>query len=288
MAGVVDVGSPMWADRRWVGTLFPADTRSGEELRPYATWCTAVEGNTTFYALPDEAAVERWREQTPPSFRFCFKVPRAISHDRRLRNAQDELSTFMRRLAPLGSRLGPAWIQLPPSFDDDDLPALDAFLSTLSTDWSWGVEVRNRAFEADGVAERRLNDLLHRHGVERVLIDTRAVFAGPRVTPAEIEAFERKPRLKVRPVALGPTPVVRFIGQTDHAANPPFWEPWVAKVAQWVDEGRRPIVFIHTPDNARAPEHAREFHDAVAAVVDLDPLPAPSRAEHQPDLFGDD
>ena len=52
----------MWADRRWVGTLFPSDTRPGEELRPYATWCTAVEGNTTVYALPDEAAVARWGE----------------------------------------------------------------------------------------------------------------------------------------------------------------------------------------------------------------------------------
>lgn len=277
----------MWADRRWVGTLFPADTRSGEELRPYATWCTAVEGNTTFYALPDQAAVARWGEQTPPSFRFCFKVPRTISHDRRLRNAEDALAAFMRRLEPLGPRLGPTWIQLPPSFDQDDLAALDAFLAGLSADWTWGVEVRNQAFEADGAAERQLNDLLHARGVERVLIDTRAVFAGPRVTAAEIEAFERKPRLRVRPVALGPNPIVRFIGQTDHAANPPFWEPWVAKVAQWVREGRRPIVFIHTPDNERAPEHARDFHRDVAAVVDLEPLPEPIRADEQPDLFGD-
>lgn len=285
MAGNVDVGSPMWADRRWVGTLFPATTRTGEELAAYATWCTAVEGNTTFYALPDEAAVARWRDQTPESFRFCFKVPRTISHDRRLRNARDELAVFMRRLEPLGPRLGPTWIQLPPSFDEDDLSALDAFLATLSTEWTWGVEVRNRAFEADGPAERRLNDLLHSHGVERVLIDTRAVFDGPRVTPAEIEAFERKPRLRVRPVALGPNPVVRFIGQTDHAANPPYWKPWAAKVAQWVTEGRRPIVFIHTPDNARAPEHARDFHREVADAVDLEPLPEPLRAEVQADLF---
>lgn len=276
----------MWADRRWVGTLFPADTRPGEELRAYATWCTAVEGNTTFYALPDEAAVARWGDQTPPTFRFCFKVPRTISHDRRLRNADRELAEFMRRLEPLGPRLGPTWIQLPPSFGPEDLPALDAFLAGLSTEWVWGVEVRNRAFEADGAAERDLNDLLHGHGVERVLIDTRAVFAGPRETPAEIEAFERKPRLRVRPVALGPNPVVRFIGQTDHAANPAFWEPWVAKVAQWVGEGRQPVVFIHTPDNERAPEHARDFHRDVAAAVDIAPLPNPRRAGHQPDLFG--
>ncbi len=45
------------------------------------------------------------------------------------------------------------------------------------------------------------------------------------------------------------------------------------------------MVFIHTPDNARAPEHAREFYADVAAVVDIEPLPVALMAEHQGDLF---
>lgn len=284
--GVLRVGSPMWADRRWVGTLFPAGTRQGEELAVYASWCTAVEGNTTFYALPDEAAVLRWRDQTPPWFRFCFKLPRSITHDRRLRHADQELAGFLDRLTPLRARLGPTWIQLPPAFGPQDLGALDHFLANLPTDWSWGVEVRNRAFEAEGPAERALNDLLFSRGVERVLIDTRAVFAGPCETAAEIEAFERKPRLRVRPVALGSQPVVRFIGQTDHAANPAFWRPWVTKVAQWLHEGRSPIVFLHTPDNARAPEQARAFYADVQSVVHgLAPLPDAQLADRQISAF---
>ena len=287
MVGRLDVGSPMWADRRWVGTLFPATTRAGEELAVYATWCTAVEGNTTFYALPETAAVDRWVEQTPSDFQFCFKIPREISHDRRLRNSGDKLTEFLDRIEPLGSRLGPIWIQLPPSFGPDELGVLNAFLSSLSSDWLFGVEVRHRAFEAEAGHERQLNDLLHAHGVERVIIDTRAVFDGPCVTPAEVEAFERKPRLKVRPVALGDRPVVRFIGQTNHAANPRYWEPWVGKVVQWIEEGRSPIVFIHTPDNVRAPEHGREFHAAVAARCSIQALPTPIKADEQPSLFGD-
>ena len=284
--GTLRVGSPMWADRRWVGTLFPAGTRPGEELAVYASWCTAVEGNTTFYALPDEAAVLRWRDQTPPSFRFCFKLPRAITHDRRLRHAQSEVKDFLARLTPLRDRLGPTWIQLPPGFGPHDLGALDSFLAGLPTDWSWGVEVRNRAFEAEGPAERALNDLLFARGVERVLIDTRAVFAGPCETPGEVEAFERKPRLRVRPVALGQQPVVRFIGQTDHAANPQFWSPWVTKVAQWLQEERSPVVFLHTPDNARAPEQARAFYADVRSVVrELEPLPESQLADRQISAF---
>jgi len=296
-APLLHVGSPMWADRRWVGTLFPAATRPGDELAVYSTWCNAVEGNTTFYALPSPAAVDRWRTQAPPWFRFCFKLPRTVTHDRRLRNTEAPVGAFLAALEPLADRLGPLWIQLPPSFGARDLGVLDSFLASLQRHTggereeplSWGVEVRNRAFEAEGSAERELNDLLHEHRVERVLIDTRAVFAGPRVTDAEIEAFERKPRLRVRPVAIGPRPVVRFIGQTDPRANPMYWAPWVTKVAQWLNEGRSPYVFIHTPDNVAAPLHAREFHAAVAEhVVGLAPLPEPLRAPAQELLFDSD
>lgn len=284
---VVHVGSPMWADRRWVGTLFPATTRPGDELSIYSTWCNAVEGNTTFYALPAATAVDRWCEQTPETFRFCFKLPRTITHDRRLHHAEDEVHEFLRRLAPLGPRMGPTWIQLPPSFGPDELPVLEDFLGSLPTEVRWGVEVRNRAFEAEGSAERWLNDLLHRRGAERVIIDTRALFDGPRQTPAEIEAFERKPRLRVRPVAVGPEPIVRFIGQTDPAVNPDYWEPWVRKVADWLREGRRPLAFLHTPDNVDAPAQARAFHRDVGRLVPgLTPLPAPVEADHQAELFG--
>lgn len=276
----------MWALRSWVGRYLPPGGDRRAELATYTSWCTAVEGNTTFYALPTADTVRRWAEATPEDFQFCFKVPRTISHDRRLRSAEAELTEFCERLEPLGSRLGPSWVQLPATFGPDDLGVLDRFCAALPRDRAWAVEVRHRAFEADGSAEREVNDLLHRHGVDRVLIDSRALFAGPCVTPEEIEAFGRKPRLRIRPVAVGPRPSVRFIGQTDPEANPEFWAPWVAKVAAWLEEGRRPMVFIHTPDNAVSPTLARAFHDEVRAVVpDLEPLPEPPPSEEQPTLF---
>ena len=50
-APVLRVGCPMWAHRPWVARLF-GPTAPGDELATYARWCSAVEGNTTFYALP--------------------------------------------------------------------------------------------------------------------------------------------------------------------------------------------------------------------------------------------
>lgn len=283
----------MWAHRPWAVRLF-GPTPAGEELAAYATWCSAVEGNTTFYALPRPETVQRWADQAPEGFRFCFKLPRTITHERRLRNADEALEEFCERLSPLAAQLGPMAVQLPATFGPDDLAALERFVEAVPRSLGrsvlrWGVEVRHRDFEAEGRAERTLNDLLAAHDVDRVLIDTRGLFSGPRVTPGEIEAWERKPRLRVRPVATGPMPIVRFVGLTDPAANPRWWAPWVAVVARWLEAGLRPTFFVHTPDNDASPVLARRFHDEVRALAPgLEPLPEPEARPVQPGLFESD
>ncbi|MFN3215335.1 MAG: DUF72 domain-containing protein [Acidimicrobiales bacterium] len=289
-APVLRVGCPMWAHRPWAVRLF-GPTPTGEELAAYARWCSAVEGNTTFYALPRPETVQRWADQAPEGFRFCFKLPRTITHERRLRNADDALEEFCERLSPLAAHLGPMAVQLPATFGPEDLGVLERFVEAVprslgDTGLRWGVEVRHRDFEAEGRAERALGDLLAAHDVDRILIDTRGLFSGPRVTPGEVEAWERKPRLRVRPVATGPMPIVRFVGLTDPEANPTWWAPWVAVVARWLEAGLQPTFFVHTPDNDASPTLARRFHDEVRALVpDLAPLPEPAARPVQPGLF---
>lgn len=243
--------------------------------------CNAVEGNTTFYATPDLATVERWRTATPAGFRFVLKLPREITHDRRLRDVDRLLADFLGRLDPLNDRMGPVLVQLPATFGPADLDVLDAFLDRASTTVRWAVEVRHRAFHPGGDAERPLNDMLHAHGVNRVMFDSRPVFDGPRETPEEIEAWERKPRLPVRAVATADEPIVRFIGQTDGAANPRYWTPWLDAVSRWLEQGRRPVVFLHTPDNLVAPELCRRFHAEVVAQTGIEPLPTPPPVAEQ-------
>ena len=78
----------MWAQRSWVGVWYPQKTRTGTELGLYTRLCNAVEGNTTFYAEPSGDTVKRWLEQTPTDFRFMFKFPKEITHERRLNGAR--------------------------------------------------------------------------------------------------------------------------------------------------------------------------------------------------------
>ena len=228
-------------------------------LAAYSRLRPCVEGNTTFYAVPETRTVQRWSEATPPEFRFVFKLPRRITHDLRLRNCGTELHEFVSRLEPLGERLGPTFAQLPPSFGPNDLGVLASFLAALPSDRPWGVEVRHREFFVGGTFEQDLDELLRTHNVNRVIMDARCVHAGPADTPAEIDEIRTKPNLPVRPVATSSSPVVRFIGQTRAEANPEFWKPWVETCARWVAQGLEPYVFIHTPDNVESPALAGAF-----------------------------
>ena len=109
------LGCPSWGFKPWRGNLYRRNAQPAEYLEQYASVFNAVEGNTTFYSLPPADAVERWGESVPSSFRFCFKLPREITHDRGLRDAGGEAILFLRRMEPLGERLGPFMIQLPAS-----------------------------------------------------------------------------------------------------------------------------------------------------------------------------
>jgi len=77
------VGCAMWTYAPWQGRYLPHPLSPRDRLRAYATWCNAVEGNTTFYATPALDTVKSWAEQTTSDFRFVLKLPRQITHERR-------------------------------------------------------------------------------------------------------------------------------------------------------------------------------------------------------------
>ena len=75
----------------------------------------AVEINSTFYRLPEKKTLERWAESTPDDFRFAVKLSRSITHERKLKSAAAELKKFFAAVKPLGKKMGPVLVQLPPS-----------------------------------------------------------------------------------------------------------------------------------------------------------------------------
>jgi uncharacterized protein YecE (DUF72 family) len=279
------VGCAMWSYTAWQGRYLPESLSPRERLHAYATWCNAVEGNTTFYATPNLGAVTSWAEQTTPDFRFVLKLPKTITHEHRLADVGEPLRAFLAAIEPLGRRVHALWIQLPPSFSPADLGTLTGFLRRLPRGHRYCVEVRHRAFFTDPRWEQQLEQVLGDVGAEWVSFDTTVLFASPPVSDAEREAWTKKPRLPRRSRALTTHPVVRYIGRDDTARTVAGWQPWLDTVTNWLREGRSPTVFIHTPDNIAALELARRFHEDVRArLPEVKPLPEPVPAG-PPTLF---
>ncbi len=273
------VGCAMWTHAAWQGRQLPNPLPPKDRLRAYASWCNAVEGNTTFYATPALDTVRSWAAQTTPDFRFLLKLPKVITHERRLAGVEEPMRGFLNAIEPLGRRAA-LWTQLPATFGPTDLGALAAFLRRLPKDYRHAVEVRHRAFFEEARCAQQLERVLGDVGAEWVSFDTTVLFDGPPTSDTERDAWQRKPRLPRRTRALTDHPVVRYIGRDDIERTVEGWQPWVDVVVDWLYEGRSPTVFLHTPDNVDALTLARRFHDAVRArVPEVDPLPEPLPTE---------
>ncbi|WP_374324261.1 DUF72 domain-containing protein [Aquipseudomonas alcaligenes] len=277
------LGCPSWNEPAWRGSFYPSDLRPADTLSHYAATFNAVEGNTTFYARPAPQTVQRWAEQMPEHFRFCAKLPRDISHAGDLREHFSATADFLKLLAPLGARVAPLWLQLPASFGPQRLAELLAWLDEFA-ERAIAVEVRHPAFFARGEEERLLNRQLQARGVERICLDSRALFACTSRDPAVLHAQAKKPRLPLRPTAFSTSPQLRFIGGPDLEANQVFLDPWLDKVADWIGQGLTPYVFLHTPDNHLAAAQALRFHAGLGER--LPGLPALAQREPEVEQFG--
>jgi uncharacterized protein YecE (DUF72 family) len=280
----------MWAHPPWVGRFLSAGNR-GRELTEYARWCNAVEGNTTFYAVPPERTVAKWAEHAPADFRFAFKVPRRITHELRLRgdDAVRTTDAFLAAIESLGDRVGPIQVQLPPSFGPESMAVLGSFLGRLSSSQTWVVELRHPAFFDGGPAHRGVDELLGEAGVGRVVLDTRPLYSSSPRTDAAIDERRTKPRLPVHTDLTGATPIVRVIGSDDLDGTAEGLRAWIPQLVEWIAEGRQPHLFVHQPENLESPALARMLHAEVAALVDgLVPLPVPLPVVPASEVLGQD
>ena len=288
------IGCPVWSFKGWVGNFYPDDTKPRDFLREYARRVTTIEGNTTFYAVPAEKTIENWVADTPETFRFCPKVPKAISHEGTLLDNIPRAEQFIEVMRGLGTRLGPMFLQLPPRFPPQHIAELGAFLSVWPRDIRLAVEVRHMDW-FDTPYNDELNLLLADLKMARVTIDTRPIrdLAGDEILEdtsygSLVGARERKPDVPVIPVRTTDFVFIRYIGHPDLRFNDPFLDEWETYLALQLNEGADAYVFCHSPENVTAPQIARELYHRVARHVSLPPLPWDERkpdVPEQPSLF---
>jgi uncharacterized protein YecE (DUF72 family) len=103
----------------WRGPLYPRTLPQEAWLGHYARTFRTVELNATFYGLPERKTVRRWREAVPSDFVFAAKMSRYGTHMKRLRDPAGWIDRFFKATEPLGAKLGPVLVQLPPRWHRD-------------------------------------------------------------------------------------------------------------------------------------------------------------------------
>ena len=243
------VGCPAWGGAAsWWGTVYPAEAKSPDLLRHYASQFNAIELNTTYYRIPDETTVQRWISQVGPGFRFCPKFPQEITHDRGLSGEEvfEKTRRFVEGVKGLGTHLGPCLLQLGPGFTPTQLPVLAAFLNSLPADFRVAVEFRHAGWFQNRVLREDAWSVLEKRGVGTVITDVSG-------------------RRDVSHSSLTDSTVfVRFVGNSLLPSDFERIEAWAERLARWSRQGVGEIYFfVHQPGEESAPQTVNRLIEAL-------------------------
>lgn len=265
------LGCALWGYKEWVGSLFPIGSRSSNFLQLYSRRFTCVEGNTTFYSVPDKKTVLRWAEETPAGFRFCPKLPRQLTHTGLLAPNLVETQKFVERMQGLGDRLGPTFAQLPPSYCPTQFNDLKEFLTGLPrNETEFAVEVRHLDWFKAPFAQQ-LAELLTDLGIGRVLLDTRPIYDVP--DAPYLQSERKKPRVPVEFSSTASFTLIRYISHPTWEVNSTFLQDWLPVLDRWLRNGVQVYFFVHCPVEERSPNNARSIQSLFEQHLSVPELP---------------
>lgn len=271
------IGCALWGYKGWVGELFPPGSKASEFLQLYSQRFTTVEGNTTFYSVPDTKTVVRWATEATDNFQFCPKLPKQVTHSGLLYPQQFEARQFVERMQGLSifginNHLGPIFAQLPPSYSPDYFQDLQAFLTALPRqDAEFALEVRHQNWFKPPYSQK-LTDLLHRLGVGRVLLDIRPMYEVQDDPQVNFEC--KKPCVPVEFSVTAPFSLIRYVSHPNAATNLPFFQDWLTYIDRGLRRDIRIYLFVHCPVESRSPANARYFHHLLEQYgAPVPPLP---------------
>ena len=106
MPAPIRLGTQGWNYDAWAGPFYPEGTKAVDFLTVYSRAFDTVEVDSTFYATPPSKTIRGWAQRTPPGFLFSLKLPQEITHERKLRGADDLAKEFFDRARELEDKLG--------------------------------------------------------------------------------------------------------------------------------------------------------------------------------------
>ena len=304
MAGRIVVGTSSWADPGFVEDWYPRGMAARERLPWYAERFEAVEVNSSFYAVPEPATVERWSAVTPPGFGFDVKLHRLLSRHAApldslppsLRDGAETnergrveltreielalLDEILAAMAPLerAGKLASFLLQLTPAFSParHRLEELEPLLERLSPR-RVALELRHRGWVSEQRVESTL-DIFEDHGAAFVCVDAPPGEHVPIMPP--LDAVTRDDLAYVRVhgrntdgYMTGKTVAERFgwVYRDEELSE------IAARVDRLAEEAGEVHVMFNNNRSADAPTAARRFRELIGQSPGPEPVEAQQR-----------
>lgn len=233
MGGAVHIGTSGWHYRHWKGPFYPEKLPATKMLDFYTRQFDTVELNNTFYRLPVESGLEKWRDQTPAGFCFAAKGSRFLTHMKKLKDPEIGLERFFERVDRLRPKLGPIVFQLPPFWEIDE-ERLRYFLQVLPKRHHYAFEFRNPTWHTDAIFR-----LLRKHNAAFCIFEIAGFASGSPVT-----ADFTYVRLH------GPG------GAYQGSYSRPVLEKWAGQIDAWRKELRAVYIYFDNDQAGYAVENA--------------------------------
>jgi uncharacterized protein YecE (DUF72 family) len=140
------IGCSGWSYDSWEGHFYPKGTESKGYLPYYSKVFDYVEIDSSFYRIPNVFMTKRWARITPDNFRFTAKIPKTVTHDKRLGSEiESDMAYFYKSFEPLKGKTLALLLQLPPSMTvKEGLKKIETF--PFEEGYRYAVEVRHKSW----------------------------------------------------------------------------------------------------------------------------------------------
>lgn len=236
----VRIGCAKW-NRKELKNFYPRG--AGDELIYYSSQFNSVELNASFYRMFPKEQFITWYKKSDKNFQFFPKVPRIISHNKRLKDCERLVDDFITNIQPLKKKLGMVFLQMPNNFHPKHIDRLEPFFNRWPKEIPLAAELRHTNWYNDQDVAKKLYKILEKYKISNVITDT----AG------------RRDLLHMR--LTSSTAFIRYTG-ANHPTDYTRLDDWMDRIEEWHKAGLRNLYFfIHQNMEKDSPLIAAYFID---------------------------
>lgn len=233
---MIYLGLSQWNYKFFIGNLYPEDSKPNEYIEYYSAEFNCVELNSTYYDEVSPNVIAKWKRSVGPSFKYCPKFPKSVSHEKILSNVQQEVNNFIESVKQLGDNLGVCFLQLPLQLDPSRMYLLDELLIFINKRIKVSVEIRPDWLARQDILNECLA-VLKKHTAGIVMVDG-------------AETIKYLNNLKLT----NSTAFIRFLAYK-HSTDFDRINDWAKLIKFWQAKGMKEIYFmLHFSDGDEEPE----------------------------------